>query len=359
MKKLLSLIVVAILTAAILTGCSEAPATSEPISASQPDSSSEIAEPVSSTITEDNEAVEAVDVKALALKGATAMGMVDFMNSAEGGELTDNNYTFEIITDTSEVAAKIGKKEVDIAAVPANLASVLYNNTEGGVQVIAINTLGVLYMLENGESITSVENLRGKTIYATGKNAVPEYTLRYILSENGIDPDADVTIEWLSESAEVLSSISATEGAIAMLPQPFVTTALSSAEGINVVLDLTEEWDKVQDDAEFPSMAITGVVVARTEFVQENPQAVDAFLSHYESSVNFVNENLEDAAKLVGQYDIVPEAVALKAIPECNITFIAGTAMYDALSGYLNVLYEQNPASIGETLPDDSFYYGI
>ncbi len=335
MKKLLALLLALTLSTGLFSACSPEEAV--------------VDEPVE---------VAAVDVRALALKGPTAMGMVSFMDKAEKGELVDNNYTFNIIADTSEVAALLTKEEVDIAAVPANLASVLYNNTDGAIQVLALNTLGVLYIVENGETVMSVDDLKGKTIYATGKGATPEYALRYILSQNGIDPDVDVTIEWKSEAAEVLAQIAATENAIAMLPQPFVTTALMQNENLKVVLDLTQEWDKTQSDSDMPSSLITGVIVARKDFVINNPEAVTAFLSHYNESVDFVNNSVEEGAVLVGQYDIVPEAVALQAIPACNIVYVDGLEMYSQLSGYLNVLFTENPASVGGALPLDDFYYG-
>ncbi len=358
MKKIIAIMII-VLSTTLFIGCTEAEPTASTPSSTSTDESTSIEQPTSSQ-TDESEAAESmpVEVRALALKGATAMGMVEFMNSAESGDLTDNNYSFQIITDTSEIAPKLVKEEIDIAAVPANLASVLYNNTEGAVQVLAINTLGVLYIVENGNSITTLDDLRGKTIFATGNNAVPEFTLRYILSAGGIDPDSDVTIEWKSEAAEVLASIATTPGAIAMLPEPFVTTAMTSTEGINVVLDLTEEWDRLQEGEASPSTSVTGVVVARTAFIEENPEAVEAFLAHYENSVNYINTNVESGAQLIGKYEIVPEAVALTAIPKCNISFIAGSEMYNLLSGYLNVLFEQNPSSIGGTLPDDAFYYG-
>ena len=252
---------------------------------------------------------------------------------------------------------KLVQGEIDIAAVPANLASVLYNNTEGSVEVLAINTLGVIYIVESGDTVTSVEDLRGKTIYASGKGSTPEYALNYILSENGIDPASDVTIEWKSEHAECLSALMAEENAIAMLPQPFVTTAQTKSDTIRVALDLTEEWDKLQEGSDAPSTLITGVVVARREFVEQNPEAVSAFMDHYKESVDFVNSNVEEAAQLVGQYDIVTAEVAQKALPECNITFIEGSEMKDNLSGYLAVLLEQNPQSVGGALPADDFYY--
>ncbi len=285
------------------------------------------------------------------------MGMVKFMNDCEEETITDNNYNFSIAASIDEVTPKIVQGEIDIAAVPANVASVLYNNTEGGVKVLAINTLGVLYMVESGDTIHSVEDLRGKTIYASGKGATPEYALNYILEQNGIDPAKDVTIEWKSEHSECVAALNASENAIAMLPQPFVTTAQSKNSNLRVALDLTEEWDKLQENAESPSTLVTGVVVARTEFIEQNPQAVEDFLKHYQESVDYVNKNVNEGAALVGKYDIVTEAVAQKAIPECNITFISGNEMKEKLSGYLSVLNDQNAKSIGGKLPADDFYY--
>ena len=285
------------------------------------------------------------------------MGMVKFMNDAESGELTDNNYNFNITAATDEVSAALIQGKTDIAAVPANLASVLYNNTDGGVQVLAINTFGVLYIVENGDSVQSAQDLRGKTIYSSGKGTTPEYALNYILRENGIDPASDVTIEWKSEQAECLSAIQNEANAIAMLPQPFVTTAQTQNPDLRVALDLTAEWDKLQADSDTPSSLVTGVVVARTDFVEEHPEAVAAFMKHYQESVDYVNDNVSDAAKLVGNYEIVTAEVAEKAIPECNIVFISGDEMKERLSGYLTVLFEQNAESVGGALPDDAFYY--
>jgi NitT/TauT family transport system substrate-binding protein len=300
---------------------------------------------------------QAVDVNVIALKGPTAMGMVSFMDKVDSGEISDNNYNFEIAASIDEVTPKIVQGEVDIAAVPANVASVLYNNTNGDVEVLAINTLGVLYIVESGESVTSVEDLRGKTIYASGKGATPEYALNYILSANGIDPENDVTIEWKSEHTECLAALMAEDNAIAMLPQPFVTTAQTKSDNINVVLDLTKEWDKLQEGSDSPSALLTGVMVARTEFIEENPDAVSAFLDHYKESVEYVNSDIDGAAELIGNYDIVTAEIAKKALPACNITFIEGSQMKEKLSGYLNVLYEQNEKSVGGVLPADDFYF--
>ncbi|MDY2989470.1 MAG: ABC transporter substrate-binding protein [Oscillospiraceae bacterium] len=343
MKKLLSFALgLSVLVAVVLTGCSSGGST-ESGSNSSTASQTQTSTPV--------------DMNVTALKGPTAMGMVKFMNDCEEETITDNNYNFSIAASIDEVTPKIVQGEIDIAAVPANVASVLYNNTEGGVKVLAINTLGVLYMVESGDTIHSAEDLRGKTIYASGKGATPEYALNYILEQNGIDPAKDVTIEWKSEHSECVAALNASENAIAMLPQPFVTTAQSKNSNLRVALDLTEEWDKLQENAESPSTLVTGVVVARTEFIEQNPQAVEDFLKHYQESVDYINNNVNEGAALVGKYDIVTEAVAQKAIPECNITFISGNEMKEKLSGYLSVLNHQTAKSIGGKLPADDFYY--
>ena len=302
-------------------------------------------------------AMAETDVRVTALKGPTAMGMAALMNEAESGAVNGNDYAFTIASAVDEVSPKLVKGETDIAAVPANLAAVLYNNTKGQVEVLAVNTLGVLYIVESGESVSSVADLRGRTIYASGKGATPEYALNYILSENGVDPEKDVNIEWKSEHAECLAALLAEENAVAMLPQPFVTTAQMKSDKIKVRLDLNAEWDAVQAGSDAPSQLITGVVAARKAFIEENPEAVAAFMESYAASVEFVNANVDEAAELIGKYEIVPAAVAKKAIPACNITFLAGGEMRQALSGYLNVLFEQNPKAVGGAMPGDDFYY--
>ena len=296
-------------------------------------------------------AADAEPMRIAALKGPTAMGMVQMMDAEASAR------EFTIASAVDEIPPMIVKGSVDVAAVPANLASVLYNNTEGAVEVLAINTLGVLYIVENGDSINSVEDLRGKTIYASGKGATPEYALDYILTGNGIDPSADVTIEWKSEHAECLAALLAAENGVALLPQPFVTTAQMQNEGIRTALDLTQEWDALQEGSETPSAFLTGVVIARREYADAHPEEIGAFLADYEQSVAFVNDDTDAAAALVGKFEIVPEPVAKKALPACNIAFISGEEMQQKLSGYLAVLAEQNPAAVGGQLPADDFYY--
>lgn len=364
MKKLSTVLLSLVLGAVLVTGCGAAKQ-AEPaetsveetqISAEPEETSAEqtSAEPAEASVEETQVLTEPVTVNVAALKGPTAMGMVDFMDKADSGELADNDYHFEIVAAVDEVTPKLVQGQLDIAAVPANLASVLYNNTDGGVKVLAVNTLGVIYIVESGETVSEISDLKGKTVYASGKGATPEYALNYILTQNGIDPESDLTIEWKSEHTECLSALMAEENAIAMLPQPFVTTAQAKSDKIRVALDLTEEWDKLGAD----SALLTGVLVARTEFVESEPDAVEAFMEHYEASVRFVNENVEDAAALIEKYDIVPAAVAVKAVPNCNIVCITKEEMKQKLSGYLAVLLEQNPKSVGGALPADDFYYG-
>lgn len=343
-KKLGAILLAFAMTATMLAGCGSSPADS----GGEEQTQSEVEEAQSS---------EPVDVNVTALKGPTAMGMVRMMDDADNGKIDNENYQFTIAASIDEVTPAISQGETDIAAVPANVSSVLYNKLDGGVQVLAVNTLGVLYIVENGDTVQSAADLKGKTIYASGKGATPEYALNYILEENGIDPAADVTIEWKSEHSECVAALAQDPSGIAMLPQPFVTTAQTKDPDLRVALDLTEEWDKVQEDAENPSALLTGVVIARTEFVQEHPEAVSDFMERYKSSVEFVNENVEEAAQLVGSYDIVTAEVAQKAIPACNIVCITGDEMQEKLSGYLAVLNEQNPEAVGGQLPDEDFYY--
>lgn len=344
MKKIISLITAFMLTAALLAGCgSTGNGTADQTDKQENSGTQTQAEPV--------------DVNVMALKGPTAMGMVKLMDDADSGNVDTENYSFEIAASADEVTPKLIQGETDIAAVPANLASVLYNKTEGQIKVLAVNTLGVLYIVENGDSIHSVSDLAGRTIYASGKGSTPEYALNFILEKNGLTPGTDVTIEWKSEHSECVSALAQDPEGIAMLPQPFVTTAQAKNPNLKVALDLTEEWDKVMENEETKSSLLTGVVVVRKEFAEENPEAVEDFMDRYADSVKYVNDNVEEAAKLVGNYDIVTEDVAVKAIPECNIVCITGEDMKEQLSGYLAVLKDANPESIGGELPGDDFYY--
>ncbi|MGI6145626.1 MAG: ABC transporter substrate-binding protein [Clostridia bacterium] len=301
---------------------------------------------------EDEKETEAVDIRIGGLKGPTSMGMVRLMELAEAGEVA-NNYTFTISGSADEVTPKLIKGELDMAAVPANLASVLYNNTNGEVKLLAINTLGVNYIVNKGDEVQSFADLKGKTIYGTGKGSIPEYILRYLLSANGIDPDKDVKLEWKSEPTEIVALFSKLEKGIALMPQPYVTVAQTQIEGLRIALDLTKEWRALSND----STLITGVLVVRKDFAEKYPEQIATFLDEYQQSTEYVNAHIPEAAKLVEKYGIVKAAVAEKAIPYCNIYYMDGTEMKTAMQGYLKVLYEQNPKAIGGKLPRDDFYY--
>ena len=291
---------------------------------------------------------ESTPLRVGALKGPTAMGMVQMMADKADA------YEFTLAAAPDEIVPLLVKGELDIAAVPANLGSVLYNNTQGAVKALAINTLGVLYIVERGDTVHSVADLKGRTLVTAGKGSTPEYALNYILRGNGIDPEADLTIEFKSEHAECLAAMLQDESVVAMLPQPFATVAQTKAE---VALDLTKEWDALQAGAEAPSAMITGIAVARAAFVDENPEAVARFMADYADSVKFAQDDVEGAANLIGQFDIFEAGPARKALPFCNIVFIDGADMKDRLGGYLAALLDQDPAAVGGALPGDDFYY--
>ncbi|MBQ8624172.1 MAG: ABC transporter substrate-binding protein [Oscillospiraceae bacterium] len=294
---------------------------------------------------------EPITINIASLKGPTTMGMVKLMDDSDNG-LTANNYNVAIYGTADEIVPKIVNGEIDIANVPANLASILYKKTEGKISVIDINTLGVLYVVETGETINSVADLKGKTIYSTGKGTTPEYTLNYILKSNGIDPATDVTIEFKSEATEVAAMLEGAENAVAVLPQPYVTVAMTKNANIRIALNLVEEYAAIDG-----SQMVTGVTIARNEFIEANPDALKLFMADYNASVEYVNANVDEAAALVGKYDIVAEGVAKKALPMCNIVYITGDEMKTNIETYLNVLLNSDPTSVGGALPDDSFYY--
>ena len=296
----------------------------------------------------------AADIRVGSMKGPTSMGLVKLMKDAEEGN-TANNYTFTMETAADALLPKMIQGELDIALVPANVASVLYNKTEGGITVIDINTLGVLYMVSGDDTLTDINSLRGKTIYLTGKGTSPDYVLHYILTQNGLSEE-DVTLEYKSEATEVAAVLANEPESIGLLPQPFVTAACAQNENLKVIFDMTAEWDAVQGES--GSRLVTGVTVVRNEFLQENPAAVNKFMEEHKASAEFANTNVEETAELVAAQGIIEKTpVAQKAIPNCNITYIDGEEMKAALSGYLSVLMEQNPESVGGKLPEDDFYY--
>lgn len=344
MKKLLALLLSLALVLALFAACgNETPSDS---TIGENDSVSNESE--NETVTDTS---EPVTINIASMKGPTTMGMVKLMDDSDNG-LTENNYVVNIYGTADEIVPKIVGGEIDIANVPANLASILYKKTEGKICVIDINTLGVLYIVETGDTINSIADLKGKTIYSTGKGTTPEYTLNYILKSNGIDPVNDVTIEFKSEATEVAAMLEGAENAVAVLPQPYVTVAMTKNASIRIALNLVEEY-KAIDGTDM----VTGVTVARKEFIEANPDALALFMADYKASVEYVNANTDEAAALVGKYDIVAEGVAKKALPMCNIVYITGEEMKANVETYLGVLLNSDPTSIGGALPDESFYY--
>ncbi|MPM55789.1 hypothetical protein SDC9_102586 [bioreactor metagenome] len=271
------------------------------------------------------------------------------MNKSESGE-TKGSYNITVSAAPDDVTAKIISGEIDIAAVPTNLAAVLYNKTEGGVSVLAVNTLGVLYVLENGDSVNSISDLSGKTIYSSGQGAVPEYVLNYMLEKNGV---TDAAIEYMSEHEEVAAALADGTAQIAMLPEPFVTAAMMKNPDLRIALNVTDEWSKVSD-----SELAMGCIIVRNDFLKEHEGAVQTFLSEYKDSIEFVNNNITDASKLVEKYGIMATAQAAeKSIPNCNIVFVDGSEMENMLNGLYDVLYAANPKAVGGTVPAKEFYY--
>lgn len=282
------------------------------------------------------------------------MGLVYLMDQAGKGE-SANQYEFTMTAAADELLPAMLSGELDIVLIPANMASVLYNRAEGDVSVIDINTLGVLYAVSGNKQIKEMKDLKGRTVYMTGKGTTPDYVMQYLLKENGLTA-ADVTLEYKSEAAEVAAMLAEMPEAVGVLPQPFVTAACAQNDKLSVVLDLTKQWAAVQEEG--GSSLVTGVTVVRNALLTENPAAVELFMEEHATSAAYANEHVEETAQLVAAAGIIDKApVAAKALPECNITYIDGEEMKTALSGYLQVLWEQDPASVGGGLPGDGFYY--
>lgn len=296
---------------------------------------------------------EKLTIPIAGLKGPTSMGLVSMIDLSEQAKTT-NNYELTVAGVADEITVGIIKGDYPVAAIPCNLAAVLYAKSNGAIKVAGINTLGVLCIVETGDTIHSVEDLKGKTIYSTGKGTTPEYTLNYLLRTHGLDPEKDVTIEYKSESTEIAAMLSESDNAIAMLPQPYVTTVMMNNDKVRVALDVAKEWDAVSDNG---GSLITAVTVVNTAFLNENEDAFKALLKEYEESINYANTEIEATAELVEKYGISKKAVAIKAIPECNMVMIQGEEMKTKVSGYLQVLFNQEPKSVGGSMPDDNFYY--
>lgn len=289
------------------------------------------------------------------ISGPTGVGAAELLSGADA-DTTVNNYEYTIAADNNELVAGLSNGEFDIATVASNVALNLYNKTNGGVKIIALGTLGVLHILEGGggNTISSIDDLDGETIYSAGAGANPEYILRYLLSENGIDPDEDVELVF-ADAAEIQAKLLSGEVKYAMLPVPAATAAIIKGAGqVRAAVDVTEAWNELYNG----SQLIMTAVVARTQFIEEHPEAVDAFLQEYAASIDYVNNNVDEAAELIAGYGITPNAaIAKQAIPQCHLVCITGADMAPAISDYFRVLYSVNPASVGGGLPDDGIYY--
>ena len=292
-------------------------------------------------------------VRIAGLKGPTTMGLVNLLEMEKKGTAS-LDYDLQLYGAADEIVPKLIKGELDMAAIPANLAATLYQKTNGGIQVMAVNTLGVLYVVEKGDTVHSFADLKGRTILSTGKGTTPEYVLRYLLRKNGLDPDRDVKIEYYSEASEVTVQMAATKkDAIAVLPQPYVTAAQVKDSSLRVVLDLTKEWNKVCD-----TQLITGVTVVRKAYAEAHPEVVTAFLNDYKQSVDAANNDLDGTAALCERVGVVAKAaIAKKALPKCNIVCRTGAEMQKDVAAYLQVLYDASPAAVGGKLPDSGFYW--
>ena len=336
-KRTISLLAAFVLMLALLAGCGDQGGSSG--SSSQGEGSS---------------ATEKVTINVGGLKGPTGIGMVQLMDQDEQGA-TANDYNFTLMGDPQDMVGLISNGDLDVAAVPTNLAANLYKKTSGNVQMVAINALGNLSILERGDSIQSVEDLRGKTIYATGQGSNPEYVLDYILQANGIDPETDVNIVYLTEHSELATMMAAGEADIALLPEPFVTTVLNKSEDVRVAVNLNDAWNQAAGDS--GSQMALGCLIVRKDFLENNQEAFATFLQEYAESTNWVVEHVSDAAQLVGKYEIMDAAVAEKAIPNCNIVCLTGEEMKQAAEGFFQVLFQANPQSIGGGMPEEGLYY--
>lgn len=373
MKKSVSAVIAALMAAsAILAGCGSgntgatvaetaaettaeaAAGTSAAETQPEPTSPGTEAEKVPATLTGDTGDNCQAGVRVGSLKGPTSMGLVYLMDKAQKGE-TENHYEFTMTGAADELVGKIASGDLDIALIPANVASVLYTKTQKNVTVLDINTLGVLYVVASDDSITSVVDLKGKTVYMTGKGTTPEYVMNYLLKENGLAA-GDVDLQFKSEATEVASLLKENPDAIGVLPQPFATAACIQNEALKPVVDLTEAWNALNQDS--GSMLVTGVTIVRSDFLRENRAPIQMFLEDHKESAQYAVDHVDETAELVAAAGIVEKApIAKKALPYCNIVCMTGQEMKDALSGYLNVLYEQDAKSVGGQLPGDEFYY--
>lgn len=292
-------------------------------------------------------------LRVASLKGPTTMGLVRLIQDAEEGR-SEGTYDFKIYGSADEIVPLLANGDVDAALIPCNLAAVLYNKTGGEIRIAAVNTLGVLSLVETGEGIHSIADLKGRTVYSTGKGTTPEYVLNELLRSNGLEPGRDLTVEYKSEAAELAVLLTRTGDAVAVLPEPFATVVKAKNPAVRTALDFNEEWRKIHPE---DGGLVTGVLVVRNSYLRDHEDAFRTFMKEYEASTRYVNENASEAGTLIAKYGIVENpALASAAIPGSHITFVAGSGMKTMVEAYLKVLFEANPQSVGGTLPGDELY---
>lgn len=351
MKKLLAL---ALMLALALTACGpKAPA---PTPTAEPEPSPSVEPSVEPSAAPSDDPQTKTKINLAVLAGPTGVGAAKLLTDNAAGE-TENDYNVTVAADNQQVTAGLLNGDFDVAALATNVASNLYHKSNGAIQILCVNTLGTLYILNRGggDALNTMADLKGKTIYAFGQGANPEYVLRYLLDKNGLDMDKDVTVVWQT-AEEVTATMLAGKGDLCMLPVPAATALQAKSEGqINPIFDLSAEWDAVAED----SRLAMGCMVARTEFVKENHEAVERFLNEYAQSIDYVKANADGtAAQMVADFGLTPNAqIAAKAIPQCNVIFLSGEDMRDVIQGYFGALFTIDPAAIGGSIPDDAFYY--
>ena len=357
MKRTLSLLLTAALSLSLLAGCgpknppagSSAPAPGS--SSSQPDKSGD------ASSGGDTSGASGPSIRFMALSGPTGVGAAKLMADHDADAQNSAIASYEIVTDNTQVQSALANGDVDVAAIATNAAASLYAKTDGGIQVLAVNTLGVLYILEKGDTVHNMADLAGKTLYAPSntKGANPEHILNHLLEGNGVNP-SEVNIEWLTPQ-EITAKMSSSDAGICMLPVPAATALLVKDSAVREAISLSDAWQDLEG-----SPLPMGCVVARTEYIEKNPGEVEAFLAAYEESIQYMTDsaNAADAAALVAKYEFAPNAkVAEKAIPQCSLTFVTGQEMKTVLEDYYTILFQVEPKSIGGGLPYDSFYYGL
>lgn len=297
----------------------------------------------------ENAAETAAPVRVAGLKGPTGMALAHMITVDNG------NYDLTLVAAPAEVNALVISGQVDIAAVPINVGSVLFNKTEGGVRALSLITRGMLYVLENGDSIHSVADLEGKTILNAGQGATPEYVMNYILDTNGVKAN----MEFEAEHAAVASKAIEGLADVVMLPEPLVTQVLMKTPSFRKALDITEEFAAAAQKNGFADAQLSmSVVIARTEFVEAHPEQVAQFMKDLEASITFANENVADAAKEIAALEIIPAApLAEKVLPSCRLVFVSGTEMQAQAAPLYDILFAANPASVGGKVPADEYYF--